>query len=62
MSLTGACEHRMFPGRSHRNTLGVVPRTLLRGFPWLEGGFRGRTAMEKWATTIAEAVRTRSRD
>ena len=55
-AVTGAREHRMFPGRLDRRNLPVAQRMALAAFPGMRGDFRDWNAVRAWSPGIAEAL------
>ena len=55
-AVTGAREHRMFPGRLDRRSLPVAQRLALAAFPGMQGDFRDWNAVRAWSAGIADAL------
>ena len=53
---TGAREHRLFSGRLDKSLLAFGERAIAVAFRAPEGDFRDWTAIEAWATGIADAL------
>jgi menaquinone-dependent protoporphyrinogen oxidase len=54
-AVTGAREHRMFPGRLDKNDVGPVQRIGLTLFG-MQGDFRDWDAIRTWSASIADAL------
>jgi menaquinone-dependent protoporphyrinogen oxidase len=57
--LTGAAEHRQFPGRLDRHTLKRRERWIVDVVRAHDGDFRDWEAVDAWAATIASRLGTR---
>jgi menaquinone-dependent protoporphyrinogen oxidase len=55
---TSAVEHRLFPGRFDKSTLGFPERAVMRAVGAQEGDYRDWSAIEAWASGIAAQLRT----
>ncbi len=55
-AVTGAHEHRMFPGKIDRKTLSFAQRTALSIFRGMQGDFRDWDAIRAWSALIADAL------
>lgn len=58
MQATGAREHRVFPGKLDKGTLGFTERAVVLAFRAPEGDFRDWEAVRSWAGSIADALRS----
>jgi menaquinone-dependent protoporphyrinogen oxidase len=58
--LTGARDHRVFPGRIDRHQLGLAERMVVRAVHAAEGDFRDWPAVRAWAAEIAADVQSKT--
>jgi menaquinone-dependent protoporphyrinogen oxidase len=54
---TGARDHRMFPGRLDKSTLGFAEKAIVLALRVAEGDFRDWDAIRRWARDIATELR-----
>jgi menaquinone-dependent protoporphyrinogen oxidase len=59
LAATGAREHRVFAGKLVRKQLSFPERAIVAALRVPEGDFRDWTEIRKWASGIADAMRSR---